>query len=62
MRYDGAKPQSSVVENFCTTGGQSLLSLPGIVEKYFSLNFKRYNPQSVRSTFAKRFGHVLVVV
>jgi hypothetical protein len=41
--YDGAKPQSCVVENFCTTGGQSLLSLPGTVDKNFSLNFKRYN-------------------
>jgi hypothetical protein len=43
VHYDGAKPQSCVVENFCTTGGQSLLSLPGTVEKNFSSLFKRYN-------------------
>jgi hypothetical protein len=34
---------STLVEFFCTTGGQSLLSLPGIVEKNFSFHFKRYN-------------------
>jgi hypothetical protein len=43
VHYDGAKPQNCVVENFCTTGGQSLLFLPGTVEKNFSFNFKRYN-------------------
>jgi hypothetical protein len=43
VHYDGAKPQSCVVEKFCTTGGQSLLSLLGTMEKSFSLNFKRYN-------------------
>jgi hypothetical protein len=43
VHYDGAKPQNCIVENFCTTGGQSLLSLPGTVEKNFSLNFKCYN-------------------
>jgi hypothetical protein len=43
VHYDGAKPQSCIVEIFCTTGGQSLLSLPGTVEKYFSFHFKRYN-------------------
>jgi hypothetical protein len=42
VRYDGAKPQNCVVENFCTMGGQSLLSLLGIVEKNFSFHFKRY--------------------
>jgi hypothetical protein len=31
-----------MVEKFCTTGGQSLLSLPGIVEENFSFHFKRY--------------------
>jgi hypothetical protein len=43
VRYDGAKPQSYVVENFCTMSGQSLLSLLGTVEKNFSSHFKRYN-------------------
>jgi hypothetical protein len=43
VRYDGAKPQSCVVENFCTMGGQSLLSLPGTMENSFSLNFRHYN-------------------
>jgi hypothetical protein len=41
--YDGAKPQNCIVENFCATGGQSLMSLAGIVEKNFSSNFKHYN-------------------
>jgi hypothetical protein len=35
--------QNCIVEKFCATGGQSLLSLSGIVEKNFSFNFKRYN-------------------
>jgi hypothetical protein len=43
MHYDGAKPQNCVVEEICTTGGQSLLSLPGTVEKNFSFHFKHYN-------------------
>jgi hypothetical protein len=43
VHYDGAKPQNCVVEKFYTTGGQSLLSLPGTVEKTFSFHFKRYN-------------------
>jgi hypothetical protein len=43
VHYDGAKPQNCVVEFFCTTGGQSLLSLPGTVEFFFSFHFKRYN-------------------
>jgi hypothetical protein len=43
VHYDGAKPQSCIVEKFCTTGGQSLLSLLGTVEKNFSFHFKRYN-------------------
>jgi hypothetical protein len=40
---NGAKAQSCIVRKFCTTGGQSLLSLLGTVEKNFSFNFKRYN-------------------
>jgi hypothetical protein len=43
VHYNGAKAQSCVVQKICTEGGQSLLSLPGIVEKNFSLHFKRYN-------------------
>jgi hypothetical protein len=43
VHFDGAKPQNCVVENFYTTGGQSLLSLLGTVEKNFSFHFKRYN-------------------
>jgi hypothetical protein len=43
VHYDGAKPQKSIVEKFCTTGGQSLLSLLGTMEKNFYLNFKHYN-------------------
>jgi hypothetical protein len=43
VHYDGAKSQNCIVENFCTTGGQNLLSLPGTMEKKFSFNFKCYN-------------------
>jgi hypothetical protein len=43
VHYDGAKPQSYIVETFCTTGGQSLLSLPGTVEKNFSVHLKPYH-------------------
>jgi hypothetical protein len=43
VHYDGAKAQSSIVQNFCTTGGQSLLSLPGTSKKNFSFHFKCYN-------------------
>jgi hypothetical protein len=43
VHYDGAIPQNCIVEKFCTTGGQSRLSLPGTVEKNFSFHFKHYN-------------------
>jgi hypothetical protein len=43
VHYDGAKPQNCVVLKFCTTGGQSLLSLSGTMEKNFSFHFKHYN-------------------
>jgi hypothetical protein len=43
VRYDGAKPQSCVVENFCTTGGQRSAVPAGHSRKNFSLNFKLYN-------------------
>jgi hypothetical protein len=55
VHYDGAKPQSCLVENFCTMGGQSLLSLLGTVEKNFSLNFKRYNLTIRAVNFCKTF-------
>jgi hypothetical protein len=43
VHYDGAKAQSFIVQNFCTTGSQSLLSLLGTSKKNFSFHFKRYN-------------------
>jgi hypothetical protein len=43
VHYNGAKPQNCAVEIFCTTGGQSLLSLSGTVEKNVSFHFKHYN-------------------
>jgi hypothetical protein len=43
VHYDGAKAQSCIVQKFCTTGGQSLLSLPGTSIINFSFYFKRYN-------------------
>jgi hypothetical protein len=43
VHYDGEKAQSCIVQKFCTTGGQSLLSLLGTVEKKVSFHFKRYN-------------------
>jgi hypothetical protein len=41
--YDGAKPQSCIVENFCTVGGQRSTVPAGHSGKKLSLNFKRYN-------------------
>jgi hypothetical protein len=43
VHYNGAKPQNCIVEKFCTTGSQSLLSLPGTSKNNFSFHFKRYN-------------------
>jgi hypothetical protein len=43
VHYNGAKPQSCIVNKFCATGGQSLLSLPGTMEKNFFFHFKPYN-------------------
>jgi hypothetical protein len=43
VHWDGAKAQSRIVQNFGTTGGQSLLSLLGTGKKNFSFHFKRYN-------------------
>jgi hypothetical protein len=53
--YDGAKPQNCIVEKFCTTGGQSLLSLPGTVGKNFSFHFKRYNLTIRAANFFESF-------
>jgi hypothetical protein len=43
VHYDGVKAQSSIVQKFCTSSGQSLLSMPGTSKKNFSFHFKRYN-------------------
>jgi hypothetical protein len=43
VHYDGAKAQSCIVQKFCTTGGQSLLSIPGTSKKNSSFYFKHYN-------------------
>jgi hypothetical protein len=43
VKYNSAKAQSYVVQKICAKGGQSLMSLPGTVEKNFSFHFKRYN-------------------
>jgi hypothetical protein len=55
VHYDGAKPQNCIVEKFCTTGGQSLLSLSGTVEKKFSIHFKRYNLTIRKVNFFETF-------
>jgi hypothetical protein len=38
VHYDGAKAQSCIVQKFCTTGGQSLLSLLGTSKKNLTIN------------------------
>jgi hypothetical protein len=43
MHYNGAKTQNCIIQKICTTGGQSLMSLPGTSKKNFSFHFKRYN-------------------
>jgi hypothetical protein len=43
VHNDGAKAQSCIVQKFCTTGSQSLLSLLGTSKKNFSFHFKCYN-------------------
>jgi hypothetical protein len=48
--WDGAKPQNCVVQNFCTKGGQILLSLPSTRE-----NFKRDNLTIHAVNFCKTF-------
>jgi hypothetical protein len=53
VHYDGAKAQSSIVQKFCTTGGQSLLSLLGTSKKTFLSTSNVIISQSVRSTFLK---------
>jgi hypothetical protein len=55
VHYNGAKAQSCLVQNFCTKGGQSLLSLQGTVENNFSFHFKRYNLTIRTVNFSKTF-------
>jgi hypothetical protein len=55
VHYNGAKPQNCIVEKFCTTGNKSLLSLPGIVEKNCSFNFKHYNLTICAVNFRETF-------
>jgi hypothetical protein len=55
VHYNGAKAQSCIVQKICTTGGQSLLFLPGTMEKNFSFNFKRYNLTIRGVNFRKTF-------
>jgi hypothetical protein len=43
VHYNGAKAQSCVVQNFCTTSSQSLLSLLCISKKNLFFHFKSYN-------------------
>jgi hypothetical protein len=62
VHYNNAEPQNCIVEKFCATGGQSQLSLLGIVEKTFLSTSNVIISQSVRSTFLKLFAHVLLVV
>jgi hypothetical protein len=55
VHYDGAKPQSCVVEIFCTTGGQRFAVPAGLSGKKISLNFKRYNLTIHAVNFCKTF-------
>jgi hypothetical protein len=55
VHYDGAKPQNFIVEIFCSTGSQSLPSLPSTMEKNFSLNFKHYNHTICAVNFFETF-------
>ena len=54
LHWDGAKAQSCVVQDFCTNGTQSLLSLSSKVEKNFSFHFKRYNVTICAVNFSKK--------
>jgi hypothetical protein len=50
--YDGAKAQSCIVQNFCTTSGQSSLFLPSTSNKkiFFPLQtLLSHNPYSQMS-------------
>ena len=55
MYYDGAKSQNCIVQNFCTKGSQTLLSLLGTREKNFFFHFKRYNLTIHVVNFCKTF-------
>jgi hypothetical protein len=50
--------QKLKVQKICTTGGQSLLSLLGTVEKNFSFHFKRYNLTIHVVNFFETFLHM----
>jgi hypothetical protein len=60
--YDGAKSPNCVVEIFCTTGGQTLLSCRAQWKKTFISTSNIIISQSVRSNVMKLFAHVLLVV
>jgi hypothetical protein len=55
VHYDGAKPQSCVVEKVCTTGGQRSAVPAGRVEKNFFSHFKRYNLTIREANFCETF-------
>jgi hypothetical protein len=62
--YDGAKPQSCIVEIFCTMGGQKSVVPAGHSDKNFSFHFKCYNLTirvvKCRETFCTCFHSSLV--
>jgi hypothetical protein len=55
MHYNGAKAQNCIIQNFCDKGGQSLMSLQGIVEKNFSFHLRHYNLTIRAVNFCKTF-------
>jgi hypothetical protein len=55
VHWDAPKAQSCIVQNFCATGDQTLLSLPGTWEKTFSFQFKHYNLTIHVVNFCKTF-------
>jgi hypothetical protein len=55
VHYNGANLQNYIVESFCTTSGQSLLSLLGTVEKNFPFHFKHHNLTICAVNYRKTF-------
>jgi hypothetical protein len=51
-----------MVQKFCSTGSQSLLSLLGTSKKNFSFHFKCYNLTIRAVNFFETFAHVLLLV